>query len=149
MNALLLLGTNLGDREHNIEYALSLLKSELGDIQAISKVIKTEAVGFEGPEFLNCVVSFDVRMDPLELLHCCKKIERSMGRTDPPEYDNDGNRVYHNRIIDIDILYFSDVVMDTPELTLPHPQVKTRPFVAELLSDTAIFHNFVCLPVGQ
>jgi 2-amino-4-hydroxy-6-hydroxymethyldihydropteridine diphosphokinase len=57
-----------------------------------------------------------------------------MGRTDGPEYDADGQRIYHNRIIDIDILFFGDLQLESPRLTLPHPQVFSRPFVGELLA---------------
>ena len=52
-----------------------------------------------------------------------------MGRLDPPEYDGAGNRIYHSRIIDIDILFLGALRMDTPELTIPHKDIQNRPFV--------------------
>ena len=70
---------------------------------------------------------------PENILRICKQIERSMGRTDAPEYDPDGSRIYHNRIIDIDILFYGEHSVSTPQLTIPHPQVHSRPFVKQLL----------------
>ena len=56
-----------------------------------------------------------------------------MGRTDTPEYAPDGSRIYHNRIIDIDILFYGEHSVSTPQLSIPHPQVHSRPFVKQLL----------------
>ena len=56
-----------------------------------------------------------------------------MGRTDQPQFAPDGTRIYHNRIVDIDILLFGKVQMDTPELTIPHHQIETRPYIKPLL----------------
>jgi 2-amino-4-hydroxy-6-hydroxymethyldihydropteridine diphosphokinase len=58
-----------------------------------------------------------------------KTIEREMGRTDPPEYDSEGKRVYHSRIIDIDILFYGREIIEIPELTIPHKGIADRPFV--------------------
>ena len=130
----LLLGTNLGDRENNFKTALeSLDKAFCGRRLRMSPVIETEACGFDGPPFLNAVVVYSSARRPDTILNICKRIERSMGRTDAPEYDADGHRIYHDRIIDIDILTYGDTVLNTPELTIPHPQVTTRPFVKELM----------------
>ncbi len=129
----LLLGTNLGDRAANIKEALRRLRAVFGEPVRQSPVIETEACGFVAPPFLNTVAVFYSAIEPLEILHECKCIERAMGRTDAPEYAPDGSRIYHNRIIDIDILSYGDVELSTPALTIPHPQVKTRTFVTELL----------------
>lgn len=134
-DVVLLLGTNLGDRPANIERAKALLSMRLGaTIRTQSPVVETRACGFCGPDFLNCAVSFEnIVLEPEAVLGICKEIEREMGRFDAPEYDADGNRIYHDRIIDIDILLYGGKTVDTPSLTIPHPQVATRPFVAELL----------------
>lgn len=130
----LCLGTNLGDRKKNINKAIFLLNLQFARKYCeISDIINTEAVGFEGPDFLNCVVVYKTRRSPQSLLRLCKKVERIMGRDDKPEYDTNGNRVYHDRIIDIDILLYGNIEIDTPELTIPHPQVRTRAHVRELL----------------
>lgn len=128
------IGTNLGDLESNIKEALRLLETVLCSPPfALSPIIRTEARGFHGPDFLNCVAVFDTEADPFALLGTCKEIERFMGRTDSPEYDSDGNRIYHDRIIDIDILTYGDLEIDSPGLKIPHPQIETRSYIKELL----------------
>ena len=129
----LALGSNIGARKANIMSALSFLNGVLGRYKALSDLIETEAMGFEGPAFLNCVARYESRKSPGSILALCKEIEQRMGRTDSPEYAADGTRIYHNRIVDIDILLYGKVVMNTPELTIPHPQVETRPFIKPLL----------------
>ncbi len=130
----LLLGTNLGDREANIRQALEALDKAFGGRRVkISDIIETEACGFDGPPFLNAVVVYRSARKPENVLKICKQIERSMGRTDAPEYAPDGSRVYHNRIIDIDILFYGEHSVSTPQLSIPHPQVHSRPFVKQLL----------------
>ena len=130
----LLLGTNLGDREENIRRALEALNKAFGGRRVkISDIIETEACGFDGPPFLNAVVVYRSARKPENVLRICKRIERSMGRTDAPEYAPDGSRIYHNRIIDIDILFYGEHSVSTPQLTIPHPQVHSRPFVKQLL----------------
>lgn len=130
----LALGTNMGNRQRNLRVALNFLELALGtSYDAISPVMETEAIGFEGPAFLNCVVRYKSSKSPLSILKICKSIERNMGRNDEPEYAEDGTRIYHDRIIDIDILMYGKRKIDTPELTIPHPQVETRPYIKELL----------------
>ena len=130
----LLLGTNLGDREANIRQALEALDKALGGRRVkLSRIIETETCGFDGPPFLNAVVVYRSARKPENVLRICKRIERSMGRTDAPEYAPDGSRVYHNRIIDIDILFYGEHSVSTPQLSIPHPQIHSRPFVKQLL----------------
>ena len=130
----LLLGTNLGDREDNIRQALEALDKAFGGRRVkLTKIIETEACGFDGPPFLNAVVVYRSARKPENILRICKQIERSMGRTDAPEYASDGSRIYHNRIIDIDILFYGEHSVSTPQLSIPHPQVHSRPFVKQLL----------------
>ena len=130
----LLLGTNLGDRQANIDAALAALdKAFCGRRVQLTPVLETQACGFDGPPFLNAVVVYRSARKPENILKICKSIERSMGRTDAPEYAADGSRIYHDRIIDIDILLYGDLAVSTPTLTIPHPQVESRPFVKVLL----------------
>ena len=130
----LLLGTNLGDRQANIDAALAALdKAFCGRRVQLTPVLETQACGFDGPPFLNAVVVYRSARKPENILKICKSIERSMGRTDAPEYAADGRRIYHDRIIDIDILMYGDLAVRTPSLTIPHPQVESRPFVKVLL----------------
>ena len=129
----LALGSNIGARRANIMSALSFLNGYFGRYEALSDIVETNACGFDGPQFLNCVARYSTRKRPETILSACKEIERRMGRIDQPEYDATGNRIYHNRIVDIDILVYGSVKINTPELTIPHPQVETRPFVRPLL----------------
>lgn len=134
------LGSNLGDRRENILEALRRLDEALGSHwKALSRLIETKPMGFVGGKFLNGAVLYRIPEGPdpeqqaRELLATVKRIEREMGRLDPPEYDGAGNRIYHSRIIDIDILFLGDQNLRSERLTLPHPQVASRPFVIQLL----------------
>lgn len=129
------LGTNLGKRERNIRIALNFLNLMMGShYTALSDIIETEAVGFDGPAFMNCVVRYRTSKSARSILAICKKIEKEMGRDDAPEYDAQGQRVYHDRIIDIDILLYGNSHVRSEEITIPHPQLENRPFFGELIS---------------
>lgn len=133
-NVLLALGTNVGDREQNIRTALEKLDKAFGrHYDALSPLLETEAIGFVAPPFINCIVRYRLGRTPLSILKICKGVEREMGRMDVPEYDDAGKRVYHDRIIDIDILFVGKRRISTDELTIPHPQVESRPYIKELL----------------
>jgi len=124
------IGSNLGDRKSNIESALKLLDDGIGcHYSALSSIIESRAWGFSGADFLNCVVLYRSCIPPFELLSLCKRIEHRMGRRESIEYAPDGSRIYHDRIIDIDILLYGDEKIDSPELTVPHPRMWEREFV--------------------
>ena len=130
------LGTNLGDRRAQINEALRRLDTAVGrPYEALSSIIATPSWGFEGPDFLNCVVRYRTAKRPHTLLRICKKIERAMGRTGSAEYDADGRRIYHDRPIDIDILLYGDERVDTPDLKIPHPLMEQRDFVMRPLAE--------------
>ena len=130
------LGTNQGDRRAQIDEALRRLDIAVGrPYEALSSIIETPSWGFEGPDFLNCVVRYRTAKRPHTLLRICKKIERAMGRTGAPEYDADGRRIYHDRPIDIDILLYGDERVDTPDLKIPHPLMEQRDFVMRPLAE--------------
>lgn len=130
VNVYFSLGSNMGDREGNISEALSRMDAAFGrHYEALSELIETEPMGFSGGKFLNCAVLYRIPKEPLVILDTVKAIEREMGRSDPPEYDREGNRVYHSRVIDIDILFYGRERMDTPRLTIPHKGIADRPFV--------------------
>ena len=127
------LGTNLGDRQSNLDTALTLIGQRIGTIQNRSSVIETEPWGFESPNsFLNMVAQVLTDLKPLDVLKATQEIEKEMGRTS--KSDTEG---YKDRIIDIDILLYDDMVMDTPELKIPHPLMYSRRFVMEPLSEIA------------
>ena len=125
------LGSNLGDRRRNLTEAVERLEAALGvPCAALSRFIETRAAGFSGGKFLNAAVLYRIPAEsPLWTLYMIKSIEREMGRMDPPEYDSEGKRVYHSRIIDIDILFYGREIIDIPELTIPHKGIADRPFV--------------------
>ena len=129
----------MGDRVANIENAVSLLNIELKTpYKAISSLLETEPWGFESElKFLNAAVHYQLQLkegynpeaEGLMILEICKDIERRLGREMSVEYNEAGERVYHNRPIDIDILLFGDHKIDCPELTIPHKLMYERDFV--------------------
>ena len=133
------LGSNMGDRRQNLEHALSMLNIELGKpYKALSSFIETEPWGFESQEsFLNAAVLYELELpkaynpeaEALMILEICKDIERKLGRTGTPQYDERGERIYASRPIDIDILLFGDHKIDCDELTIPHTLMYERDFV--------------------
>ena len=129
ITAYLGLGSNLGDREENLRRALSLL-SESGKLAAVSSVYETEPWGYvEQPSFLNMACGFITALGPHELLAIAQDVERSLGRVRSIRYGP--------RTIDVDILLFGDLVLDAPELCIPHPGIAERAFVLEPLAEIA------------
>jgi 2-amino-4-hydroxy-6-hydroxymethyldihydropteridine diphosphokinase len=123
------LGSNLGNRQHNLDRALDLLSQRLGALQ-ISPVYETEPIGnINQPRFLNMVCQARTGLAPLNLLTLVKGIELKMGRA-PAKPDTP-------RPIDIDILFYGDQVVETPELVIPHPRLTERAFVLVPLADIA------------
>ena len=124
------LGSNLGDKEANLRKALELLEERGGEVVKTSSFICTEPYGVtDQPQFLNGVCEVRTSLEPLELLHTLLDIEQEMGRV----------RLRHwgERNIDLDLLLYEDVVMDTPELKLPHPDMQNRDFVLLPLAEIA------------
>ena len=124
------LGSNLGDKEANLRKALELLQERGVGIVKTSTFISTEPYGVtDQPQFLNGVCEVRTSLVPLALLHTLLEIEQEMGRV----------RLRHwgERNIDLDLLLYEDVVMDTPELKLPHPDMQNRDFVLLPLAEIA------------
>ena len=127
------LGTNLGDRRSNLETALTHIAREVGTIVSASDINETEPWGFESTNrFLNMVVKVETQLPPLDVLHVTQDVERRLGRNHKTV-----NGEYHDRLIDIDILLYDSLEMDTPELTIPHPRMHQRPFVMQPLAQIA------------
>lgn len=143
MEIYLSLGSNLGDRAGNIHEALQKLNDAFGmGYSKLSKIMETPSWGFEGNDFLNCAVLYlipDCGMNPelhsLSILRICKSIESEMGRDIKLEFDRSGQRIYKNRIIDIDILFYGTFSIHTPSLTIPHPLIPERDFVLRPLGE--------------
>jgi 2-amino-4-hydroxy-6-hydroxymethyldihydropteridine diphosphokinase len=123
------LGSNLGDRRANLRTAIDRLGAVINAVR-VSPLYDTEPVGYvDQPRFLNAVVSGTTDLAPLALLHAMQAIERDMGRERP--------FLNAPRTIDLDLLFYDDLVLDTPELTLPHPRLHERAFVLAPLADIA------------
>lgn len=119
------LGSNLGDREATMRRAIGLLNERAGSVDRQSSFIETEPWGFESTnKFLNMCVRLLTTLSPEQLLMATKQIERELGRT-----QKSVNGQYHDRPIDIDILMYDDVQIDSNDLTLPHPHMQEREFV--------------------
>jgi 2-amino-4-hydroxy-6-hydroxymethyldihydropteridine diphosphokinase len=123
------IGSNLGDRKRNLKTALEML-SEMVKIEKVSSIFETEPVGFtQQPLFLNTVVGGETPLKAAGLLKFVKDIETLMGRK--PSFPN------APRPIDIDILFYGQVVLKSEELTIPHPRLTIRAFVMVPLSEIA------------
>ena len=123
------LGSNLGDREANIRQALALIDERVGSVYRVSSYIETAPVGFQSPnKFINIVCLVHTMMSPMACLRETQKIEQELGRTQK-SINSDGSLTYKDRLIDIDLLTYDQLVLNTPELTLPHPRMHERDFV--------------------
>ncbi|WAM31627.1 2-amino-4-hydroxy-6-hydroxymethyldihydropteridine diphosphokinase [Caldicellulosiruptor naganoensis] len=129
MEVILALGSNLGDRQRNIETAIEYLKEKV-DIKKVSTIIETEPYGYtQQPKFLNCCLMGKTCLSPFELLEFVLSIEKKMGR----------ERLFKwgPRNIDIDILFYNSLVIDEENLKIPHPEIQKREFVLLPLSEIA------------
>lgn len=120
------LGSNLGDGKKNLDTALRLLAGRVGEILRVSTYMESEPWGFESSHrFTNGAVCVQTNLSPVELLEVTQDIEREMGR----DKKHARGEAYQDRIIDIDILLYDDLVMKTERLTIPHPMIGKRDFV--------------------
>jgi len=128
VTAYLGLGSNLGERRHNLERALEFLSQRLR-LEKISSIYDSEPVGnIQQPRFLNLACQTSTTLSPPGLIALAKGIEAKLGRTGGSGAP---------RIIDIDILFYGDQVIKTPELVIPHPRLTERAFVLVPLVEIA------------
>ena len=126
------LGSNLGDREANMEEAILLIQERVGEIARRSSFIETAPWGFTSSHrFLNGAVLCLTEKSPREVLRLTQAIERELGRKTKTET----TRRYSDRPIDIDILLYDDLTMDEPDLKIPHPLMTERDFVMSPLNE--------------
>lgn len=146
------LGSNLGDKKNNLDTALTLISHIPGvKLVEVSEFIETEPWGFSSShKFLNCAAAIDYNPtetkkevcnteqrlsdnveeeEAIYLLNALKNIEWVMGRRESVKFNSEGKRIYHSRLIDIDILLYSTKNIRTDKLTVPHPLMKERDFV--------------------
>ena len=125
------LGTNLGDKQKNLNDAIRMLGNQVGEVEKVSSVIETEPEGFKSDNmFLNAVVKVRTALSPFELLDITQDVEKSLGRK-----EKSSNGIYHDRVIDIDILMYDDINISTPRLVIPHPRMTQREFVMTPLAE--------------
>jgi 2-amino-4-hydroxy-6-hydroxymethyldihydropteridine diphosphokinase len=130
-NVFLGIGTNLGDRENNLEKAVAGIEEIIGQVLKTSSVFETEPWGFHTKDkFLNMVVKVETVLDPNELLENAQMIESLLGRVR-------GKKRYSSRLIDIDILFYEDLHLDDEDLKIPHPLLHKRKFVLVPLCEIA------------
>lgn len=127
------LGTNLGDKEANLRTAIYKLQERIGKQVSLSSFYETAPWGFESDHsFLNAAIGLETSLPPIEILHITQEIEKELGRT-----KKSVNGSYSDRLIDIDILLYDNLVLQTPELTIPHPLMTERDFVMKPLIEIA------------
>lgn len=152
----LLLGSNMGDRqakldEANLELIDALIPdylevASLADVVNTSQVMETEPWGFDTPvePFLNQSFCCLTELDPHQVLRECQRIETELGRErTEPRFNENGERIYQSRVIDIDILAFERenggvweaVAVNEEDLTVPHPQLESRDFARKLYNE--------------
>jgi 2-amino-4-hydroxy-6-hydroxymethyldihydropteridine diphosphokinase len=125
----LALGTNLGDRPANLHAAIAALPPSV-IVRQSSPIYETPPWGLtDQPAFLNMAVKAETRLEPEALLATLKRIEQELGRTPTVRWGP--------RVIDIDILFYDDLVLEIPEATIPHPRLHERAFVLVPLAEIA------------
>jgi 2-amino-4-hydroxy-6-hydroxymethyldihydropteridine diphosphokinase len=128
--AVLALGSNLGDRVAHLQGAVDGLATTEGVVVvAVSSVYETDPMGPDQPDYLNAAVAVDTTRTPHELLGVAQSLEQAAGRVRRERWGP--------RTLDVDVLFVGDLVVDTPDLVLPHPGVAQRAFVLAPLSDVA------------
>lgn len=136
-NAIILLGGNLGNIVQNFNKTIQLISASTGSIKQKSSLYQSKSWGFSVDElFLNQVIVLQTHLTAFELLDRTQEIEKKMGRT---KKTIEG--AYCSRLIDIDILFFNEAIIDSERLTVPHPKLHLRHFTLAPL--TEILPNFV------
>lgn len=141
------LGSNIGEREKNLQSALALLtKDGLIDLVHCSTIYRTEGVdsGRGEPEYLNQVIEVNTALPPHHLLKVCRRVEEKLGR--PSRRKRSGPRV-----LDIDILFYDDIIVNNEELVIPHPRAARRCFVLKPLAEIApdFLHPVMQMPISK
>lgn len=132
------LGTNLGDKEQNLRDAVQKIEEQIGKVVSLSAFYVTAPWGFVSENsFLNAAACVETELPPLDVLRETQLIERELGRT-----KKSVNGVYSDRLIDIDLLLYEDLVLSVTspsgaELNLPHPLMTERDFVMKPLAEIA------------
>lgn len=138
------LGSNLGDREHNLSVAIQLLTKKAGAVTQLSSIYESDAWGYDSDNnYYNCCIAIATFISPHELLKVTEAIEKAMGR--------EKTATYTDRVIDIDILFYDDLVIEEASLIIPHPQLEKRSFVLLPLNEISpdLYHYKHFLTIAQ
>ena len=128
----LALGTNSGNKAVNLLRAMGFIAEKIGVFSAISSVYETKPWGFESEnDFLNMAVCVETQLHPDEILSITQAIEKIIGRTQKT------NHTYQDRLIDIDLIAYDDLILQSDNLQLPHPLFHKRQFVLEPFNEIA------------
>lgn len=127
------LGTNLGDKQANLKAAVEKINERIGEVTSLSSFYETAPWGFESQNsFLNAALCVQTSMEALQILQVTQEIEKELGRM-----KKSSGGCYTDRLIDIDILLYGDVVLNTSQLVIPHPLMEKRAFVMQPLAEIA------------
>jgi 2-amino-4-hydroxy-6-hydroxymethyldihydropteridine diphosphokinase len=127
------IGTNLGNRQLNIDTALNLVGERIGIVLTKSSIIETEPWGFSSENlFYNIAVKVETELKISQILFETKRIEKEMGRTYKSVSED-----FCDRIIDLDLIFFDNLVLTTQDLCLPHPKMTERLFVLQPMAEIA------------
>ncbi|MFN5416912.1 MAG: 2-amino-4-hydroxy-6-hydroxymethyldihydropteridine diphosphokinase [Flavobacteriia bacterium] len=130
-NIFLGLGSNLGNRIEILNSTRKEIEIHIGEIVNVSSLYQTKALGFESESyFINQVIEVKSQLNPFEILKITQKIERELGRLEKSK-----NQEYSDRIIDIDILFYNQEIIESDDLHIPHKELYHR--------------NFVLVPLGE
>ncbi len=128
------IGSNLGNKSENLRQAVSLLEKALSSSAEVSTIVESEAWGYNSKNtFLNIGVKIESDIEPHDMLKITQHIEKNLGSKN--HRNDDGS--YCDRLIDIDIIAIDDLIIDSPELTIPHPHMHLRDFVMRPMQELA------------
>ena len=125
------LGSNKGDRIKSLSRAKELISARFGDIICSSGVYETTSWGFDSDNFINQILKIETHFEPVQLLSLCLETEHELGRI----RDNTGG--YASRTIDIDILFYDDMIVKQDNLKIPHPRLHERLFILVPMNEIA------------
>ncbi|KAB8152419.1 2-amino-4-hydroxy-6-hydroxymethyldihydropteridine diphosphokinase [Kordia sp. TARA_039_SRF] len=125
------IGSNVGDKRAHLQNAVDALSKKVGRIAKISPIYKTPSWGYDGNDFYNACLCVETALNPAEMMMQILEIEVSLGRVRSQQ------KGYQDRTIDIDIIFYEDIIMETELLELPHPLAHERSFVMQPLCDIA------------
>jgi 2-amino-4-hydroxy-6-hydroxymethyldihydropteridine diphosphokinase len=128
---LISLGSNEGNRFENIQKAITLINEELGSVIAVSPIYETPSWGYDDAAYLNNAICLNTDLQALDLMSYLLEIERQLGRK------RSNSEGYEARCIDLDIILIEGVIVDHPQLQVPHPRMNLRKFVLKPLVDIA------------